>query len=124
MRTNAADLATQLRPDDIILTADPYAPMILEAFVARIAQAHNLSITQNIDEAASGLAAGRRVWAVYGRVGQGNMESFEGFRTRIAGLGNTTLQYEEGRHIRLLRFDPTFDPRLSDTRPDDSTSLE
>lgn len=97
---------------------------MLEAFVARLAQAQHLSITQNIDEAASGLAAGRRVWAVYGRVGHRNMESFEGFRTRIAAFGNAALQYEEGRHIRLLLFDPTFDPRLSDARPDDSTSLE
>lgn len=120
----AIDLTAQMRSNDIILAADPYVPMMLEAFAARAVTTPNLFVTQSVDEAASGLAAGRRVWAVYGRVGQGNMESFEGFRTRIAALGSATLEYEEGRHIRLLRFDPAVDPHLSDARTSGGASFE
>ncbi len=102
----ASHVNASLQSDDVILAADPWIPYMFGAFAERLPSSQAVTVTQSVDEAASSLAAGHRVWAVYGRVGQGRMESFDTFRERIGVLGQATLQWDEGRHIHVLRFDP------------------
>lgn len=116
------DVSARLRPDDVLLTADGWIPYMFGAFKDRLVDVPSspLAVTQNVDEAAERLASGHRVWAVYGRVGQGVMEPYDKFMSRIAVLGVATIEMDEGQHIRVLRFDPESVGSL--TNADDSGS--
>ncbi len=117
----ALDVSVRLHPDDVILAADQWVPYMFGAFADRLAIAPPITMTQSVEDAAGQLAAGHRVWAVYGRVGQGPMEPFDTFMTRIAALGTATIQWDEGRNIHVLRFDPAVAVRLTES---DSASVQ
>jgi hypothetical protein len=57
-----------------------------------------------VQQAAAALAAGHRVWAVQGRVGQADHEDRAQFLSRIASLGPPSAVQPIGLDIVLLRF--------------------
>jgi hypothetical protein len=60
--------------------------------------------TRNVQKAAAALAAGHRVWAIQGRVGQADHENRAQFLAQIASLGAPSAVQQIGLDIVLLRF--------------------
>jgi 4-amino-4-deoxy-L-arabinose transferase-like glycosyltransferase len=99
------DLRAAWRPGDLLLVDDPQAVQLMNIYLGR----HNAALpreswTQDVTRAAAWRAAGGRVWAVQGRVGQVDHESQAGFLARIASFGAPDEAMQVGHDILLLRF--------------------
>jgi uncharacterized membrane protein len=102
-----AMLYADFRPGDLLLVDDPQAVSLMNLYLGR----QHLQIppadwTTGLPRAVAWRAAGHRVWAVQGQVGQADHENFAQFLARIAPLGAPALDEPAGLDIRLLRFDP------------------
>lgn len=118
----AADLAQRLERGDVILTGDEYTAPILTAFSDRQGTPMpTVTVVRDVSAAAAQLAQNHRVWAIYGRVGQGAMESYQAFLDRVAPLGQPAMQMAEGNHIHILMFDPPERDTMTDRDRDGGT---
>jgi hypothetical protein len=101
----AADLRTDLQPGDLLLVDDPGAVHMMNVYLKRQgAHLPETAWTQNVQQAAAALAAGHRVWAIQGRVGQADHEDRAQFLTQISSLGPPNTQQQIGLDIVLLSF--------------------
>jgi mannosyltransferase len=102
----AADLHADLQPGDLLLVDDPGAVHMMNLYLRRQgAHLPQTAWTQDVQQAAAARAAGRRVWAVQGRVGQADHENRAQFLTSIASLGPPNATEHVGLDILLMRFD-------------------
>jgi len=101
----AADLNTDLQPGDLLLVDDPGAVHMMNLYLRRQgAHLPKTVWTKDVQQAAAALAAGHRVWAIHGRIGQADHEDRAQFLTRIASLGPPSAVQQIGLDIVLLRF--------------------
>jgi mannosyltransferase len=101
----AADLHTDLQPGDLLLVDDPGAVHMMNLYLRRQgAHLPQTAWTQNVQQAAAALAAGHRVWAIQGQVGQADHEDRAQFLTQITSLGEPSTEQQIGLDIVLLRF--------------------
>ncbi len=101
------ELRAGMQPGDLLLVDDPQAISMMNLYLNRQnAPLQAADWTESLPEAQSALRAGRRVWAVQGRVGQADHESQAQFLARIAGLGTPVLTEHAGLDIVVLRFHP------------------
>jgi len=99
------DLRAAWRPGDLLLVDDPQAVQLMNIYLGRQKAAlPRAAWTQDVARAIALRAAGGRVWAVQGKVGQVDHEDQAGFLARIAGLGVPDLSMQVGHDILLLRF--------------------
>jgi mannosyltransferase len=101
--------ADQLRPAiadrDLVLVADVWVPRMMNIYLSRKGAAlGRAQWTSDVNAAARQLAEGKRVWAVFGRVGQADHENLESFLDRIAPLGAPTVQARAGLDIVILMY--------------------
>jgi mannosyltransferase len=90
---------------DLVLVADVWVPRMMNIYLSRKGAAlERAQWTFDVNAAASRLAEGKRVWAVFGRVGQADHENLESFLDRIAPLGAPASEARAGRDIVILMF--------------------
>ncbi len=101
----AADLHTDLQPGDLLLVDDPEAVHLMNLYLKRHGAPLPKTVwTRNVQTAAAALAAGHRVWAIHGRIGQADHENRTQFLAQIASLGPPNAEQDIGLDIVLLRF--------------------
>jgi mannosyltransferase len=101
----AANLHTNLQPGDLLLVDDPAAVHLMNLYLKRQGAPLPKTVwTRNVQKAAAALAAGHRVWAVQGRVGQADHEDKAQFLAQIASLGPPSAMQQIGLDIVVLRF--------------------
>jgi uncharacterized membrane protein len=101
------ELRAGLRLGDLVLTDDPQAISMMNLYLVRENASLPLQVwTLDVSKAEAALAAGHRVWAVQGLVGQADHETQAQFVQRIAVLGQPAATTHAGLDIVLLRFDP------------------
>lgn len=103
----ASALKEDIRPGDLVLVRDSWRREMMELYLARTGAPPAIDWTTDVAAAMAALRAGRRVWAIDGRVGQTDHRDITVFLDRIAALGQPDLRQTEGRDIQLMRFDPT-----------------
>jgi hypothetical protein len=105
-RDAAAYLATHVRPQDTVVAENSSVRFVLTAYEQRFPlRSYGPILSWNPIDTARQAAAGERVWAVYGRVGQGIQEPEELFRQKWAAFGTPAQQIGFGASILVLRFD-------------------
>jgi uncharacterized membrane protein len=102
----AAEVEADLQPGDLLLVNDPEAVHLMNLYLRRQGEhLPNTVWTKNIQQAAEARAAGHRVWAIQGRVGQVDHEDRAQFLAQIASLGPPSATQQVGLDIVLMRFD-------------------
>jgi mannosyltransferase len=105
-RDAAAYLATHVRPQDAVVAENSSVRFVLTAYAQRFPlHSHGPILSWSPIDTARQAAAAERVWAVYGRVGQGIQEPEELFREKWAAFGTPAEQIGFGASILVLRFD-------------------
>jgi mannosyltransferase len=100
----AARLAAKAKPGDVVLLNNYYSYYVFSVFAAKNGlDARRVKLTWNLAEA-SRLAAGRTVWAVYGRTDQARMRPVETYRNSLAPLGRPAAEFSVGRYIVSWRY--------------------
>jgi mannosyltransferase len=100
----AARLAAKARPGDVVLLNNYYSYYVFSVFAERGAlDARRVKLTWQLPEA-SRLAAGRTLWAIYGRTGQAPMRPVETYRRSLAALGRPAAEFSVGRYIVAWRY--------------------
>ena len=103
----AAYLAANVQPGDAIVTNDAMAQYVLGAYGDRYHLDRNiLSTSSNISDAATRYAQEERIWVVYGRTGQGIIDTEETYLQKWSALGTPASKTRFGRHVIVLRFEP------------------
>ena len=101
----AADLHADLQPGDLLLVDDPGAVHMMNLYLRRQgAHLPKTAWTRNVQQAAAALAAGHRVWAIQGRVGQADHENQEQFLAQHRLARPAQRASRIGLDIVLLRF--------------------
>jgi uncharacterized membrane protein len=103
----AAVLRHDYRPGDLVLTDDPGTINMMNVYLAR--EGHALGSadwTVDVATAAGRQAAGAKIWAVHGRVGQNDPYQLAGFLDRLAVLGPVSAVHPVGIDIMVLVFEP------------------
>lgn len=100
-------LASRMAAGDTLLVSDGAAPAMLtfERDRRDPGSAPWLS-TVHVKRAAKVLAAGHRVFAVYGPAGQGREPSKSLFFAKVAALGGTAAPINAGKEITIEQIDP------------------
>jgi hypothetical protein len=105
-RDAAAYLATHVRLQDAVVAENSSVRFVLTAYAQRFPlRSRGPILSWNPIDTARQAAAAERVWAVYGRVGQGIQEPEELFRQKWAAFGTPAEQIGFGASILVLRFD-------------------
>ncbi|HTR16285.1 MAG TPA: hypothetical protein VMI52_04540 [Acetobacteraceae bacterium] len=103
----AAVLRDGMQAGDLVLSNDPWAVRLMNIYLARSGEVLPPERwTTDVQRATAHLAAGGRVWAVQGRVGQVDHETQDQFMARILPLGLPTLRTQKGLDVIVMRFDP------------------
>lgn len=109
-----AYLASNARPGDVIVTDNRPVQFVLTSYASRFHVNAEVPILSWVPRVVpQQIANARRVWVVYGRVGQGIQEPEGEFRQNWSALGAPAEQDRFGSSILLLRFDiglPTQPP--------------
>jgi 4-amino-4-deoxy-L-arabinose transferase-like glycosyltransferase len=105
------ELRAAMQPPDLLLVNDPQAVQLMNLYLNRRAVPAITNWTLDPNRAAAWLAAGHRVWAVQGKVGQADHEDQAAFFKRIAILGRPAFEENAGLDIRIVRYDPAGPPR-------------
>jgi mannosyltransferase len=110
----AAYLASNARPGDVIVTDNRPVQFVLTSYAGRFHVSAEVPILSWVPRVVpQQVANAQRVWAVYGRVGQGVQQPEGEFRQKWSALAAPTEQDRFGSSILLLRFDiglPTQPP--------------
>ena len=111
-----AYLAAHARPDDALITNDGTTAYVIASYAGRFRldraifdQAHGVA------DATPRFAQGKRVWAVYGRTGQGQIDSARDYVAKLTPLGTPTSQVRFPPNILVLLFDPAGSTSRSGT---------
>jgi hypothetical protein len=105
-RDAAAYLATHVRLQDAVVAENSSVRFVLTTYAQRFPlRSRGPILSWNPIDTARQAAAAERVWAVYGRVGQGIQEPEELFRQKWAAFGTPAEQIGFGASILVLRFD-------------------
>jgi hypothetical protein len=122
-RDAAAYLATHVRPQDAVVAENSSVRFVLTAYAQLFPlPSHGPILSWNPSNTARQAAAAERVWAVYGRVGQGLQEPEELFRQKWAAFGTPAEQIGFGASILVLRFDRPSQHDIEGGSEDDSGS--
>lgn len=118
-------LRAQMASSDLLLVSDPWAVRLMRFYMDRKGGALLPGQwTTSLDQAQARIAAGGRVWAVQGRIGQADHQGRADFLAWLSPLGAPTAQVQAGRDIILLRFDPPADSaQLGCAEGDQSAAL-
>ncbi len=104
-------LSARLRPGDMLLISDPASVEMMNVFLARAHEAIPPELwTENMADASCALYSGRRVWAVFGRVGQVDHEDLGQFLEAVAPLGPPASRISIGLDISLALYDHPAGP--------------
>jgi hypothetical protein len=103
----AATIVAGASTTDTVLVDGSGAAQVLGFFLAREQGARGpFAVSSDVAAAAAALAAGHRVWAVVGPVGQSGGSARARFARRLAVLGAPAARIAAGREIVVDRFDP------------------
>jgi hypothetical protein len=120
-RDAAAYLATHVRPQDAVVAENSSVRFVLNAYAQRFPlPSHDPILAWNPSDTARQAAAADRVWAVYGRVGQGIQEPKELFRQKWAAFGTPAEQIGFGASILVLRFEKPSQHDIESRSEDDN----
>lgn len=101
----AASLQPAIENRHLVLVADVWVPRMMNVYLSRKGDVLPQSQwTTDVDVAITRLADGRRVWAVFGRVGQVDRENLESFLHRISSLGRPAAEMRAGLDVVILEF--------------------
>jgi mannosyltransferase len=117
----AAYLAGNVRPHDVIVAQNPGVRFVLNSYGRSSFNSEFPVLSWNARDTEDLAAEGERAWAVYGRVGQGTLESEDEFRRKWSAFGTPAEQIRFGSFILVLRFDS---PSAARQRRLDSVQLE
>lgn len=99
----AAQLAEKAQPGDLVLLNDWHAAYVLTAFAPRAGlDLGHIKLSWNASKVAA--PPGHDVWAVFGRTGQGEMQTPEAYLATLSALGRPVSEERIGRYIVLWRF--------------------
>ncbi|HQT83510.1 MULTISPECIES: hypothetical protein [Acidiphilium] len=100
-------LESRMTAGDMLLVSDGAAPAML-AFERKSSDpnATPWQTTTHVKRAAKSLAAGHRVFAVYGPAGQGREPDQTTFFAKVAALGGTAAPIGAGKEITIEQIDP------------------
>lgn len=100
----ASRLAQETQPGDLVLLNDYQADYVLSAFAPRAGlDLTRLTLSWSKKHMAMP-APGRDIWVVFGRTGQGEMETPTAFLGGLSSLGAPASVEQIGRYIVLWRF--------------------
>ncbi len=103
----AAEILQDHQPGDLLVTDDPGTINMMNVYLSRTGQTLSpADWTTDVALAASRQAAGARVWAVHGTVGQNDPYSMTAFINSLAPLGPISSMRRVGIDITLLIFPP------------------
>ena len=103
----AAEILRDHRPGDLLVTDNPATVNMMNVYLAR--SGHSLTSdewTTDVAAASARLAAGARVLAVHGTVGQNDPYKLESFLDSLAPLGPAASMRRVGIDITMLIFAP------------------
>lgn len=102
----AAYLADRARPNDVIVARGGLTEFVFRAFARRYHLDPAIPIfAWDPNESLRRAAEGKRAWIIYGRTGQGAIETEQEFRKRWTAFGEPAEEIRFGSHILMLRFD-------------------
>jgi len=102
----AAYLAANVHTQDVIVAQNEPVQYALVSYHARFRADANIPILAwDAHALPHALGERERVWVVYGRIGQGNLEPEEDFRRKWLAFGSPAQQKRFGSHILVMRFD-------------------
>jgi len=103
----AAYLAANVKPGDTVITNDHMARYVLAAYGDRYhLDREMLSVAPHSSDATIRYAQEGPIWVVYGRTGQGLIDTEETYLQKWLVLGSPVCKLRFGRHIVVLRFEP------------------
>jgi len=112
----AAYLASNVQPGDSIFTNDDMAHYVLGAYGDRYhLDRKGLNTVFNTSDVTSRYAQEGQVWIVYGRTGQGSVDSEETFVKNWSVLGAPVSKKRFGQHVIVLHFDKNSKTDLEKT---------
>jgi mannosyltransferase len=103
----AAYLDANVQPDDAIVVNSNMEQSVLDVFGDRYHPDRKmLSAAFTMEDAANRYAQAKRIWVVYGRAGQGIIETEESYLQKWLTFGTPVSKIRFGKHVVILRIDP------------------
>jgi len=102
----ASYLAPRMEPSDLLLIADGAASQMLRAYLKKDHAKLHVVATRQARRAAAALAAGGRVFAVYGPAGQGRLPNEAAFFAQARTLGVAGARQNIGQEIAIEEIAP------------------
>lgn len=113
----AAYLAANVQHGDSVITNDHMARYVLAAYGDRYhLDRKMLSVAPHTSDTTMRYAQGGRIWLVWGRTGQGLIDTEEAYLQRWLALGSPVCKLRFGRHVVVLRFEPGAGGQPEQTR--------
>ena len=111
----AAYLASNVRPHDVVVTANISVKFVLASYAERVHLHSDFPmLSWNPRDTQQQVMHADRAWVVYGRVGQGPQEPEAEFRGKWSAFGTAAEEVRFGSSILILRFDnPSPAPQRS-----------
>jgi hypothetical protein len=112
----AAYLAANVQPGESVVTNDHMTQYVLGAYGDRYHLDRKiLNTVSNTSDAVTQYAQEECVWVVYGRTGQGIIDTEETYLQKWFALGAPASKTRFGQHVVVLRFEPTGRARAPQT---------
>ena len=112
----AAYLAANVQPGESVVTNDHMTQYVLGAYGDRYHLDRKiLNTVSNTSDAVTQYAQEECVWVVYGRTGQGIIDTEETYLKKWFALGAPASKTRFGQHVVVLRFEPTGRARAPQT---------
>lgn len=103
----AAYLAANVQRGDSVITNDHMARYVLAAYGDRYhLDRKMLSVAPHTSDATMRYAQEGPIWVVYGRTGQGLIDTEETYLQKWLALGSPVCKLRFGLHVVVLRFEP------------------
>lgn len=111
----AAYLASNVRPHDVVVTANISVKFVLASYAERVHLHSDFPmLSWNPRDTQQQVMHADRAWVVYGRVGQGPQEPEAEFRGKWSAFGTAAEEVRFGSSILILQFDnPSPAPQRS-----------
>jgi hypothetical protein len=110
-----------VQPGESVVTNDHMTQYVLGAYGDRYHLDRKiLSTVSNTSDAATQYAQEECVWVVYGRTGQGIVDTEETYLEKWFALGAPASKTRFGQHVVVLRFEPAG--RTRSANPHDNLS--
>lgn len=113
----AAYLAANVQHGDSVITNDHMAQYVLAAYGDRYhLDRKMLIVAPHTSDATMRNAQEGRIWLVWGRTGQGLIDTEETYLQRWLALGSPVCKLRFGLHVVVLRFEPAAGRQPGQTR--------